>query len=321
VLRAHARVLGGQFRFECDSRALLRIVQAAYAHLPIQRLGVRAPDFVVQLRLLCDRGTRLVAAEEPPPMVALAGGGMVCGAAGDSALVAIAPQHRSALLAVTPDMLRFPYHVRYELLEFAVYILAARVQRLVPLHAACVARGGVGILLIGPSGSGKSTVMLHCLLAGLEFVAEDSVMVKPQRLLATGLANFLHIRRDSLRFLSDAAQAARIGRCPLIRRRSGVRKLEIDLRGTGYRLAREAPTISALVFVSSRRAGKAGLLVPLPRAECARRLEASQPYATGQPGWRAFARRAQSLRAYELRRTAHPRDAAVALQQLLAGRG
>src|SRR5258708_6306038 len=98
-------------------------------------------------------------------------------------------------------MLRFPYHIRYELIEFAVFMLACRAQRLVPMHAACVGLDGRGILLMGPSGSGKSTVALHCLLAGFDFLSEDSVFVASKSMGATGVANFLHVREDSLRWL------------------------------------------------------------------------------------------------------------------------
>jgi serine kinase of HPr protein (carbohydrate metabolism regulator) len=55
------------------------------------------------------------------------------------------------------------YLTRYELIEFAVFTLAQRVQGLVPLHAACVGRAGRGLLLMGGSGAGKSTLALHCL--------------------------------------------------------------------------------------------------------------------------------------------------------------
>jgi len=49
------------------------------------------------------------------------------------------------------------------------------VQRaLTPLHAACVARNGIGVLLCGPSGSGKSTLALACALRGWDLVAEDA---------------------------------------------------------------------------------------------------------------------------------------------------
>src|SRR6202042_2166135 len=135
------------------------------------------------------------------------------------------------------DMLENPYHLRYELLEFAVFVLAARALGLVPLHAACVGRHGRGILLLGASGSGKSTLALHSLLQGLDFLAEDAVFVQPESLLATGVANYLHVQADALRFVDDEATRSWISQAPVIRRRSGVEKFEVDLREERGQLA------------------------------------------------------------------------------------
>jgi hypothetical protein len=244
--------------------------------------------------------------------------------------VALSPEQRSALVVVSKDMLRFPYHIRYEMLEFAVYVLASRVQGLVPLHAACFGRAGQGILLSGASGSGKSTLSLHCLLQGMDFLAEDSVLVRPDGLLATGVANFLHVRPDSLRFLDEAGQAS-ITRSTssVIRRRSGVEKLEIDLRHPRYRLAPAPLRIGAVVFVSPRSADASALLVPMRKAEVTRQLAASQRYAANQPGWSDFSRQVSRLPAFELRRGHHPLQGVEALEKLLpstptpalAGRG
>ena len=134
----------------------------------------------------------------------------MCGATLGSAFASISPAARAALIVLPQRLLRFPYNVRYELLEFAVYTLAARVQGLVPLHAACVARGDRGVLLLGPSGSGKSTLTVHALQCGWDFLAEDSVLVEPRSLRAAGIGSFLHLRGNSLRFLEPrAARAAR----------------------------------------------------------------------------------------------------------------
>src|SRR4029077_1949504 len=177
---------------------------------------------------------------------------------------ALNPQLGTGLLGVSQRLLRRAYHVRYELLEFAVYVLAARVQGLVPLHAACVGRGGHGILLVGASGAGKSTLVLHCLLSGLDLLAEDSVLLRPQGLLATGVANFLHLRPDSLRFLSAAQRSTLVKKSAVIRRRSGVRKLEIDLRRPPYHLAATPLRICAVVFLSATKADGRARLAPLP---------------------------------------------------------
>jgi hypothetical protein len=47
------------------------------------------------------------------------------------------------------------------------------------LHAACLARGGRGLLLAGPSGAGKSTLALGLVRAGLSFLADDMVYLEP----------------------------------------------------------------------------------------------------------------------------------------------
>ena len=232
-----------------------------------------------------------------------------------------AVERRAALIVVPHELLRYAYHVRCELLEFAVYVLAARVQRLVPLHAACVGRGDRGILVVGPSGSGKSTLVLECLLEGLDFLAEDSVLVGPSGLLATGVASFLHLRPDSLRFLDRTARSAVLRGSTRMRRRSGVRKLEVDLRRLPYRLAAAPLRIRAVVFLSARRAGRDALLVPLRRSVVLERLAASQRYAARQPGWSTFRSRASTLPAYELRRGAHPREWVEVLRGLLSARG
>lgn len=315
--RQRLQLLGGQFAFETNSSRLLRIVRRAYARLPAHKFSGVGPRF--RVRLVLAPGLVSPAVGEPPVVQPLVGGGILCGAMGGASFVALTPQQRSGVIVVARNMLRYPYHIRYELLEFAVYVLAARVQRLVPLHAACLGQGGQGVLLMGPSGSGKSTLVLHGLLSGLDFLAEDSVLLKPQGLLATGVANFVHLRADSLRFLASADRSALVRKSSLIRRRSGVAKLEIDLRRPRYRLAPAPLRIRAVVFVSSRSARHGALLVPLTTRVVLKRLAASQRYAAQQPGWSAFRERVARLRGYELRRGAHPREAVEALRELLAG--
>jgi hypothetical protein len=247
----------------------------------------------------------------------LCGQGFVGGATDASDLVVVSPRERAALVVVSSRMIKSSYHTRYEMIEFAVFTLAARSQELVALHAACVAQGGNGLLLMGPSGSGKSTVALQCLLQGLDFVAEDGVFVAPDTMLATGIANFLHVRSDSLRWLERARDVALIRRSPVIRRRSGLRKYEVDLRRSGYRLAAWPPRIAAVVFLSPQGAGKGPLLRPVRTSELRKKLVEHQAYAANQPGWGTFVRNASGLNAFELRRGRHPLDAVKALRTLL----
>jgi hypothetical protein len=319
--RVKYRVLGGGFEFVTGSPELLRLVRWAYHGLPRHRLS--ASPARLQVRLVLSEqvdGGRVRASGRggaPAPFAMLSAPGLLCGANSAAAMAVMSPQRRSALIVIPRQLLRFPYHLRYELIELAVFTLAARVQQLMPLHAACIARGRRGLLLIGDSGAGKSTAVLHCALRGLAVVAEDSLFVAPQSLLATGVPNFLHVQRESLRFV-PAADARLIRRAPTIRRRSGVRKLEVDLRQRRFRLAPRAPEICGLVALSSRGAGGEPLLVPLAPAEALARLRRSQPYAASQPGWPAFVQRMRGVPSFELRRGAHPQESAVVLAELLA---
>ena len=317
ALRERLHLLGGRFDFETESSRWLRIVRQAYAGLPAHRFAQRVPHFRLRL-LLNPAGHSRRSGGEPPPVHPRAAGGLLCGAVDGATFMALNLQQGTGLLGVSPDLLRCAYHVRYELLEFAVYLLAARLQGLVPLHAACVGLGGQGILLVGPSGSGKSTLVLHCVLGGFDLLAEDSVLVRPQRLLATGVANFLHLRPDSLRFLSAAQRSTLLRKSTVIRRRSGVRKFEIDLRRSPYRLAATPLPIRAVVFVCAKPVGRAVLLAPVAPAPALKRLTATQQYAANQFGWQAFKRQLSTLPAYELRRGAHPREAVEVLQGLLS---
>jgi hypothetical protein len=311
------QLLGARFKFESNSRQLLQLIDSAYAGLPRHRLSGLSPRLTVRL-LLGPGGRSTVASPfEPPPMSMLSAAGCVGGASASSTFVVLSPAQRSALVVASRQMLKFTYHARYELLEFAVFSLAARTQRLVPLHAACIGKSGRGILLIGSSGSGKSTVTLQCLLHGLEILSEDSVFIEPKTLLATGIANFLHVREDSLHWLESERDAAAVRRSPVIRRRSGVEKFEVDLRQDPYRLAGSALKIAAVVFLSRKSAAGRAFIEPLPKAAALARLVAAQPYAANQPEWAGFSNAVSRVDAFELRRGRHPREAVDVLEQLL----
>jgi hypothetical protein len=315
-LCVHRQILGARFRFESTSEALMQLVDAAYAGLPPHQLPLAGPEFRIELRLL-PRQERSHHAE-PPPVQAQSGAGLLCGVMDASNYVMLSPAQRRGLVVVSQDMLSRPYHLRYELIEFAVFTLAARGIGLVPLHGACVGRQGRGILLLGASGSGKSTLALHSLLQGLDFLAEDAVFVQPESLLATGVANYLHVQADALHGIEHGAVRHWIGGSPVIRRRSGVEKFEADLRAGRGRLAKAPLELVGAVFVSSQSAeDPARLLSPVAEDDIAARLHADQPYAATQPGWHRFGQRLMHIGVHELRRGRHPCDSVEALRSLL----
>jgi hypothetical protein len=321
--RKHLQLMGGRFHFESNSAELLLLVDAAYAGLPPHRFSSNPSDFHVRLMMTPGsprRGPRPPMARrqsEPPPISMLSSVDLLGGATESSSFVVLSPQQRSALVSVSRDMLRFPYHTRYELIEFAVFTLASRAQRLVPLHAACVGLDGRGILLMGPSGAGKSTVALQCLLEGFDFLSEDSVFVAPKSMRATGTANFLHVREDSLCWLGRSHAHSMIRNSPIIRRRSGVEKFEVDLRRGEFKLAKAPVKIIGVAFLSSRPAGKGPLLRSLSTSETLARLKREQAYGASLPQWRAFSQTLLRLGGFEVLRGPHPAASVETLRSLL----
>jgi energy-coupling factor transporter ATP-binding protein EcfA2 len=319
--RKQLHLLGARFRFESNSPRLLQLVDSAFAGLPRHRLSDFSPHLSVRLLLAPEERLHARKRSEPPRLSMLSGPGFLGAATESSNFTVLSPSNHSALVAVSRQMLRFPYHTRYEFIEFAVFSLASRSQGLVSLHAACVGLDGRGILLMGPSGSGKSTVTLLSVLQGLSILSEDSVFVAPETMLATGVTNFLHLRSDSLRWVAAPRHAEAIRKSPTIKRRSGVRKFEIDLRRGAYKLAASPLKIAAVIFLSPHSADGRPLLKSLSKSAMLAKLKAEQAYAANQPGWATFSKNVSRLNAYELRRGHHPLEAIEALKGILRSKG
>jgi hypothetical protein len=313
LLSSSFRVFGAHVRFESNSRELLGLAAAAYAGLPAGGASGAAPHFRVRLLLCADKRRRSPA----PPLVTCSAPGILAGTTPASSSVLICPGERTALIVVPVALLRFPYYVRYEMIEFAVATLVARARGLVSLHAACVGHQGRGILLLGSSGAGKSTIAMHCLHAGFEFLSEDSVQASADATRLWGVANFLHLRAGSLRWLAHPADVARVRAAPVIRRRSGARKFELDLRTSGHAVSAGPLRLAATVFLVAGNPSRAAVLRRLPPRELRARMAQAQPYAANQPGWTRFAAALGSMQAYELNRGAHPADAVAVLGSLV----
>src|SRR5688572_382609 len=196
-LRRDLPVLGGDFRFTTNSRRLLALLDEAFAGLPDYSRETPPPRFDVSLVLHAGSGRR--PGRIPPPSRLQSGAGFLLGSFDAENFAMMFPAARKAWISVTPGLLKHPQLLRYELIEFAVLTLAARCQGLVPLHGACVGREGRGLLMVGDSGAGKTTIVLQSMLAGLDYLSEDSVFVTPDSLQALAVPNFLHLRYDGVR--------------------------------------------------------------------------------------------------------------------------
>ena len=313
--RTHTHhVLGSRVRFVSESAELLGLADEAFGRLPRNGGAHDSPPFMIRLVPVASD-----ARDSHRALTLAAGASWLCGSVGDSAFAVMSPGERSALVGIPPRLLRQRYNARYELVEFAALTLLARARALVPLHAAAVVCDGRCVLLLGDSGAGKSTFCLHAMYAGLKLLSEDSVFLTRDARFAAGVPGFLHLRPDATRWLRGAPRAPRVDAASFIRRRSGIRKLEIDLRHARLPLAASPVRLGAVVVLEGRAAGGAPLIRPLQRRALLAALDASQPYAASRPEWPDFRKAITSIPAFSMRRAAEPRAAVEALRAVLAG--
>jgi len=120
--------------------------------------------------------------------------------------------------------------LRYAFVEAMALAMLTGGRGYVPIHASCVVRDGVGVILQAPAGVGKSTLALACARRGWGLLAEDVVFARPidghgaeATLELWGMPWTQRLLPDAPRFFPElASSAARL-------QANGEHKLEIDL--------------------------------------------------------------------------------------------
>jgi hypothetical protein len=161
--------------------------------------------------------------------------------------------------------------LRWLFLDAMAYMLLTQ-RYVVSVHAACVARDGVGTLLGGKSGAGKSTLSIACARAGFTFVADDCTWVRTgvDDLTGIGRSHQARLRHDAARHFPELAG--------LEPRRLPNGKLSIEAPMSIFPQVQTAPSaaIGRLVFIDRASEG-AARIEPVGSAEAFRLLMADLP--------------------------------------------
>lgn len=182
----------------------------------------------------------------------------------------------------------------------------------VPMHAACIARRGAGVLLFGPSGVGKSTLSYACARAGWTFVSDDCTSF-PQNhdtRKVTGRPHQARFREDAPRLFPEFDGYVTRARP------TGKVSIEVPMDALAGIETAQHCDVEALVFLER---GESGGLSRLSGEEAMERMLAN----SGSYGPATFARHEHALRrllcapAYRLR-YADLEEALCALERLTA---
>ena len=126
---------------------------------------------------------------------------------------------------ITPQMARDRAYVRVTFIEAMGLAMLGTARKFSYIHAACVVKDGVSMVIQGQNGAGKSTLAYACARRGYKILAEDVVYAKirPEGPLLWGMPWKIHLLPDARQFFPElAGQEARL-------QINGEMKLEFDL--------------------------------------------------------------------------------------------
>lgn len=158
-------------------------------------------------------------------------------------------------------------HLRYHYLEAMAYTLLQSLY-LTPIHAACVALNGRGLLLCGESEAGKSTLAYACAKRGWTFISDDFACVVRSwdRNVVIGNPHLIRLREPAAGLFPELR-----GR-PIILRANGDRAIELATSSLENLVAAPQSPVDYLVFLRRQSAGGPAI-EPFPKQRALRWLE------------------------------------------------
>jgi hypothetical protein len=161
-------------------------------------------------------------------------------------------------IVISRATLRHRRYAQYFLMGTAACCIAARYTT--PVHAACVALDGRGVLLCGDSGAGKSTLSYACARAGWTYVSDDGSF-----LLNGGTKRLVTGDCHKVRFRPSAAELfPEVAGLEVTPRAAGKPSIELPTTHMTHITRAQTTRVDFIVFLN-RRTGSPAQLVPYRR--------------------------------------------------------
>jgi hypothetical protein len=167
---------------------------------------------------------------------------------------------------LTPAAVAQKDYLRYHFLESMAYSLLDT-RHLAMVHAACIGRGGQGVLLAGESGAGKSSLAYACTHRGWTYVSDDASSMVLRSEARTVVGNPRTFRfRPTAKSLFPELQ----GR---LKFRNGKPTLEVRTERLPHVKTAYQYTVEHVVFLKRRQVhSRSAQLTPISRTDCLQRL-------------------------------------------------
>jgi hypothetical protein len=166
-------------------------------------------------------------------------------------------ERNTVQISISRATLQHRLYAKYFLLGTPGCCIATRFTT--PVHAACVALNGRGILLCGDSGAGKSTLSYACARSGWTYVCDDGLHLTNCGSGRVGTGDCDHVRfRPSAAELFPEVQGL-----DLTPRAAGKPSIELSTAPMSHVTRAQSTHIDFIVFLN-RRAGEIPELRPYP---------------------------------------------------------
>jgi hypothetical protein len=157
-------------------------------------------------------------------------------------------------IVVSTAALRHPHYFTQVFLDCAP-ALHMGTRLTTPIHAACVAIEGRGVLLCGDSGAGKTSLSYACAQSGWQFVADDTSYLLAGEASRRVIGNCHHVRFRP----SAAALFPEIADEPITPRILGKPSIQLPTGPMAHVNARRSAEVDFIVFLNRRYPGCAEL--------------------------------------------------------------